>query len=220
MKKSLILFVPICVLLVSCEKFVVGYTKDPHSAGLDHSMSSNNNGKNSYEYFAGDFFEEGNVLCNITFKDHETASNIAKDDVAPILTFDTPVSSFMCEVSEASYVGTKEGIGLFIGADSSYVDGYLSLTLSHDVVNIVIEATPYYYESNGFEEESQLVVDDEVAIAINNTRYIKVLNNKSEDGLTIKSTTCSYHLSSPSKEITIKVGPKRAFIKSIKLFHS
>ena len=220
MKKSLILLLPIAIFLTSCEKIVVGYTNGDHSAGLDRSLSGSTNSQPSYEYFSGDTFDDtSNQFFTLTFDYSKSYSNIAKEELAPLI--NSSEASYFNEAVASSYVGTKENINLFIGADSSYVDGSLTLSFNMLIQNVIITACPYYYESAGFEEK--IVVDSDVAISVNDSRYIRLTtpldnegNLKEEES---RFTECRYHLASESNEVTFKVGPKRAFIKSIKLFY-
>ena len=84
--------------------------------------------------------------------------------------------------------------------------------------DVVIETSPYYYEDNKY-NETVLVIDEGVAVAVNDTPYIKLSNAKNEDGDKPKVTTCRYHLSTPNADINIKVGVRKAIINKITIYY-
>ena len=209
MKKSALLFIPLLVVLASCTQ--ISFLDYEHSAGLEKSMSNNPYSAISYNYFSGDNLEtEGLSVARFTFNVSKTDSNMSKDAVAEIIACDNAQVTYTVE--DAQYVGSKEEIGTFIGLDSEYVNGALTLQLDKEIKCVTVKASRYYHESSGFEEN--VFIDADVAIAVNNSRYIKLSGTKDDAGIP-QATDCSYNLSANTNTVTIKVGPQRAFIKEI-----
>lgn len=207
MKKSLVLLLaPALLVLTSCE-----FRQNFYSSGLDKSMSNSGNSAISYEYYSGDDLEtEGLSVARFTFSVSKTASNISKEDLVSVISCDN--ASVEYEIQDAQYVGSKVDTGLFIGLDSTYADGFLTLSLNKSVKSVSVKANRYYYESNSF--ETSMFVDSDVAIAVNNSRYIKLTGEKNDSGVP-NETECRYSLGEGTNQITVKVGSQRAFIKEI-----
>ena len=210
MKKSVLLFLPILALLAGCS-IKVDYLNNEHSAGLEKSIDNSKSKEISYAYFSGDNLEkEGLNVARFTFNIDKTDSNISKENLPPIITCDNTDITYTIE--DAQYVGSKEGIGLFIGIDSKYIDGSLNIGFDRDIKCVEIKATRYFYETQSF--ETNIVIDSDAAIAVNESRYIKLSGSKDESGLpTI--TECRYNLSNNARNVNVKVGPQRAFIQEI-----
>lgn len=217
MKKSLLLLLPVVALLTACE-FKIEYTSDKYSAGLSYEPNSSRSNyyvEKSYEYFAGDRVDTENTnKAVLTFNTTENKSLLTPEEVQPLLSCDLP--SFTATVSETNNVGEKED-GLFVGADSTYVDGYLTINFSEVVKDVIITACPYYYITNAWNED-RFGNDSNVAIAVNNSRYIKLSETKVENENRISSTECRYNLEENARLMKIKVGQRRAFIQKITLY--
>lgn len=217
MKKSLLLFVPLIVCFASCSKVTFGYTNEQHSAGFGHTTSKKANAT-SYTYFPGDVFNTNDSnAAHITFDSANSGSNMAKEDINAIVNCDVP--DFFNEVSDASWVGVKKDTDLFIGTDSSYVDGYLTLSFTSVIKYVSIYACPYYTgEIIGFTDKVEH--DENVGVAVNNSSYIKLSYIYNEDSQTVNKRECRYDVSGANAtEITIKVGPQRALISEIILYY-
>ena len=218
MKKSLLLFVPVLIALSSCDQLRVGYVNESHSAGFADSRSSTSN-VNSYVYFNGDTINSANPnVGHVTFESPNTSSNMAKEDVAALINCD--VVGLFNEVVDASYVGTKKDTGLFIGYDSTIVDGYLTLSFKYNIKDVVIKACPYYTgEIVGFTDRVEH--DENVAIAINDSDYFKLTYSLNSETNEVNLQEGRYHiLENDVKQLNIKVGPQRAFIKEITVYYS
>ena len=219
MKKPILLLVPALLLLTSCDIFKVGYVNDRHSAGIEGGSVASSYYTEEYSYYAGDNIDEDNKnVATLTFSGYdENISDISDlEKLESYINCDVP--EVFKEVKAAKNVGIKNDHGLFIGVYSSYADGFLSLSFNVDVKDIAIEASPYYYEKNAW-NESELEVDDKVAVAVNTNGYITLSQTKNEEGTAIKATTCRYHLATSSADITIKVGQRRAFIDKITIYY-
>lgn len=215
MKKSFLLLVPLMALLVGCGELKLGFTSDSHDAGME---GSNNNSQvivDKYAYYSGDEIDTtvAKKVVHFTFDYSKNDSDLKKDDLVSIISVDT--DTFEYTIDDALNIGRKENIGLFIGADSTYVDGHLTISSSQAVKYVVIKARKYYYFSNAWNEDS-VTVDSDVAIAINNTKYIKLTSEKDENGIP-KVTECRYN-AQEKNQIEIKVGSRRAFIEDIALY--
>lgn len=214
MKKTFLLLLPLTALLVSCGELKVTHTDSVHSAGIEGSYSHTNSAI-EYAYYSGDDVDASNEnVSRLTFSVSESKSNIKPEDVAPLINCDDP--TLVYEVKDASNVGTKEGVGLFVGADSTYVDGYLTISFDKAATAVVIKARRYYYETISF-NESEIVIDSDVAVAINNSKYIKLTGQKNDSGIP-NEHECRYRLTENASQLQIKVGPRRAFIEEIALY--
>lgn len=218
MKKSPLLLLSLTALLASCSGIRFGYVEEQHSAGLaDGRTMSQQTYAESKIYFAGDSINESNeYVANITFTAKKSNFDMATEDIAAILSCD--VDNIFDKVADASLTGTTEDVGLFIGTSSTLRDGYLTLAFSAAIKDLKIEACPYYYIDTSWNKE-EFVVDDNVAVAVNNSGYIKLSSLKDEETGEIKSTPCRYHLANDTREIKIKVGQKRAYIRKIVLYY-
>lgn len=216
MKKRYILFLPLLIALSACE-FNVGFDAETHSAGLDKSYShSNAQEKVTYDYYSGDNIDSiknERSACAFSFaflKDTRDAKSDIKDIDLLNSYFTTEGNNILSTVSEPNYVGVKEG-GLFIGAESSYIVGTLTLNCSVPVVAVEIEACSYYYVTTTFNEEKS-IVDKESAISINEKNFI-LLSEEAE-----KTSLCSYRIDE-NTQVKISVGKTRAYINSITLYY-
>ena len=214
MKKSFLLLLPLCALLASCGELAIGYDSEEHSAGIPGS-SNQNNSAIEYTYFSGDDVDTSNTnVARFSFASTQSKSSISVDDVTSIISCDDP--TLIYEVKETYNVGTKEDIGLFVGADSTYVDGYLTISFDKAASGVVIKARRYYYETTSF-NQSEIVIDSDVAVAVNNSKYIKLSSRKDDSGIP-DVYECRYNLTENSSQLQIKVGPRRAFIEEIALY--
>ena len=220
MKKSRLVFIPLIFMLASCDTFKVGFTDEKHEAGLDQGSGSVYIVP-SYPTYSGDQFtvSDNEKSASIVFTGYtDGLSNIQDIDLLNSLV-DISQQDFFITVESPLNVGTDEKDGLFIGADSSYVDGELTLAFKQDIKYIEIVATPYLYVSHSWNEE-EYKIDQDVCISVNGSAYVALLTSQNEDG-SLKETTCRYinHAQENKDKITIKVGRRRAFIKKITLYY-
>lgn len=216
--KKLFLLLPI-LLLTGCQDMKVGFLNESHEAGLDHSISSSSNGKvDSYNFIQNMALDNTNLTkAVLTFNDIISSSSDIKD-LEVINSFINIDQEVTVEAKGASYFSTKEEGYAFIGADSSYVDGYLAINFGVAIKNIEIKARPYSYIKTAFNEET-LVIDHEVAICVNDLGYIKLNESANEEETKAVTSTCSFALNEASQEIVIKVGKRRAVIEEIDLYY-
>lgn len=217
MKKASYLLLPLVLVLTGCQ-FSIGYDKNSHEPGLDKSYSQSTNNQKSYTYFTGDQIESiGLTKEIITIKEITKAESDIKDIEKLNNLFDRDASSAFETVSNPSYVGVKEE-GLFIGTDSSYLDGELTFNFVNPIHYVEIVARAYTYVVTSFNEYS-VSIDYDAAIAVNDSPYIKMNGKYNEETERAESVTCRYHLTNPSNAFTIKVGLQRAFIEVINVYY-
>jgi len=220
MKKSHLIFVPLVFLLASCDTFKVGFTNDKHEAGVDNDSASAYMVP-SYPTYGGDQFTvaDDSPRAVITFTGYDDGlSNIQNiEKLNSFVTIDQ--EDFFATVENPLNVGTDEEDGLFIGADSSYVDGEMTLAFKKDIKYIEIIATPYFFISHSWNEE-KYNIDKDVCISVNGSPYVDLSTTQNEDG-SLKETTCRYsnRAQDNKDKVTIKVGRRRAFIKKITLYY-
>lgn len=218
MRKTLI-FLPMLVILTSCGTLTFGFSEGYHEPGLDGSQPSSRKDAppEGYSYFSGDSFStEGSNEAFLTFNVTSSSEPTTNEEIAELIS--CTADGLFNGVTDFVNVKTNADKGLFVGVDSSYADGYLTLSFNSEIKNIIIEACPYYSVPHAWNEE-ELEIDSEVGVGINKSNYVKLNSEVDETGETIKSTNCRFHFSESLSEFTIKVGPKRAFIRKISLYY-
>lgn len=216
MKKLFLLFVPVLFSLVACDEITFGYNENAHSAGIEGSINNSQFQVGDYSYFSGDqinFIDYKSI--KFSFDVSKSDSNISKENLASIIQCDDSSSEYV--IQDAMYVGVKKDTSLFIGVDSNYADGRLSILFDKVIKAVEIKARRYYSISTAWNEEN-VIVDSNVAIAVNDSKYIKLTNDKDTNGIP-NITECCYLVPNNRNEITIKVGSKRAFIEEIVFYY-
>ena len=220
MKKSLVILIPIFLLLTSCQTFKAGYTDDRHEAGPDYGSVSIYSVP-SYQTYSGDQFTvgENDPKAVITFTGYSTSqSNI--QDIEKLNSYvSLETEEFFSTVEEPLNVGTDRDEGLFIGANSTYVDGQITLAFKKEIKHIEILAVPYSFLTYAFNSE-ELKIDKDTGISVNDSPYIMLTTTQNDDG-SVKETLCRYdnYAKENKDKITIKVGHRRAFIRKITLYY-
>ena len=217
MKKAAYLL-PLVTLLTSCGGFNFRFENSVHSAGIEgNDNTSQKNYTESYTFFSGDVISsEGKSTANITFVSEDGLSNISTEKIDEIIRCD--VEGIYAGAIESFNVGTKENAYLFVGAKSSISDGYMTLSFNVAIKDILIEAAPYYYVDNSW-NDNELKRDDNVCVAVNSSSYIKLSSSVNDTGDAILVTKCSYHFAETQTQIKIKVGGEKAFIEKITLYY-
>ena len=220
MKKSRLLLLPLVILLAGCNNQIeIGFSNgDTHSAGPDRETSSKEGGVISYSYMDNATLDNtGLSKATLTFANINTSKSDIEDKEL-IMSYLNVDQDILTGVDNPHYVSTKDDGTFFIGADSSYVDGMITLYFNANIKNIEITAKPYYSISTAFNEET-LTIDHEVCIAINNTGYIKLNEEVNEENKEVSSSKLSYHLEEAAGAVTIKVGKRRAIFEKIDLYY-
>ena len=220
MKKSRLLLLPIIFLLSSCKEVGFGYTNEQHEKGWDHSVESTSQlGKvDSYSYRSNDILDNsGLTKANMTFTNiKESVTNLQDyEKIKSYVNIDKDIFDY---AYNPLYFSTKEEGYVFLGADSTYVDGEITFVFTQDIKNVEITAKQYSHLKTSFNEE-QFIVDQNVAISVNDLGYIRINGEVDNENLTVASTKVSFHLDSPSKSITLKVGQYRAILEKIVLYY-
>ena len=220
MRKSRLLFIPLVLLLSSCNSTLdIGFSNgDTHSAGPDRSTSSKEDGVISYSYMNNASLDNtGLTKATLSFTNINTSKSDIKDEEL-LMSYLSVDNNILTGVDNPHYVSTKDDGTFFIGADSSYVDGMITLYFNVNIKNIEITAKPYYSISTAFNEET-LSYDHDVCIAVNKTGYIKLNQNVNEETNEVPSSTLAYHLEEAAGAVTIKVGKRRAIFEKIDLYY-
>ena len=220
MKKSRLLLLPLVILLAGCNNQIeIGFSNgDTHSAGPDRETLSKEGGVISYSYMNNATLDNtGLSKATLTFANINTSKSDIEDKEL-IMSYLNVDQDILTGVDNPHYVSTKDDGTFFIGADSSYVDGMITLYFNVNIKNIEITAKPYYSISTAFNEET-LTIDHEVCIAINNTGYIKLNEEVNEENKEVSSSKLSYHLEEAAGAVTIKVGKRRAIFEKIELYY-
>ena len=222
MKKFRLLLLPLILLMIGCKEgqgFEIGYSDgDDHSLGPDREVSSKDNGPISYSYMNNASLDNtGLNKTTLTFTNINTSESDIQDK-EKLMGYLSDDKGILTGVDNPHNVSTKDNGQLFIGADSAYVDGMITLYFSSNIRNIEITAKPYYYISTAYNEE-EVHLDHEVAISINNGGYIKLKEQVDEETKEVASSSLTYHLDAPAGAITIKVGKRRAIFEKIDLYY-
>ena len=157
----------------------------------------------SYSYRKPDTLDNnGLTQVKMTFA-NITKSETNVQDVEKIKSYVNIDSDILESIVNPLYFSTKETGEVF--------------HFNKEIKNIEIIAKQYNYTKVSFEET--FVVDENVAISVNDSGYIKVNGEVNQENQTVASTTCSFHLATPSNDITIKAGPYRAILEKITLYY-
>ena len=219
MKKSYLLLLPMIFILSACKEVGIGYTEQSHDKGWDYSTESSAKpgSVDSYSYRKADTLDNsGLTQVNMTFA-NVSKSETNVQDVEKIKSFIDIDQDILESINNPLYFSTKEAGFVFLGVDSTYVNGEITFHFTKEIKNIEIIAKQYNNIKVGFEETFE--VDKNVAISVNNSGYIKVDGAVDMENQTVASTTCSFHLAAPSQDINIKAGPYRAILEKIVLYY-
>jgi len=219
MKKFRYLLLPFVFLLTSCGEVTFGVSwGGTTSAGLDRSVSSNNSGKPSHSYTNNTSLDNSGLnVATLTFANMEKAQSDIQDleKIQSFFVFDKDI---MTGIENAHYLGVKANGPLYLGADSTYVDGEITFNFNVPIKNVEITAKQYYFIKTAYNEDA-LVVDEDVAIAVNDGGFVRVEGQVDEENQTVASTVLGYHLNEEKQSVTIKVGARRAIIEKIVFYY-
>lgn len=219
MKKSFLLLIPVVFVLSACKEVGIGFTNESHDKGWDYTtMSTAKPGSvDSYSYRNPDTLDNNGLTQAIMTFGNITKSETNVQDVEKIRSYININSDILESIVNPLYFSTKETGDVFLGVESTYVNGEITFHFNKEIKNIEIIAKQYNYTKVSFEET--FVVDENVAISVNDSGYIKVNGEVNQENQTVASTTCSFHLATPSNDITIKAGPYRAILEKITLYY-
>jgi len=216
MKKAYLLLLPVILILSACQSVAFGYTNSSHEGGWDYSYVSSSSV--SYSYRSNDSLNNtGLNKAEMTFVNiDQSSTNIS--DVEKIKSFINMDQDILESIANPYYFSTKENAYVFLGVESSYITGEITFNFTQDIKNIEITAKPYNYEKV-IVEGSSFVVDENVALSVNNSGFIKLERNINVEERSVASSTCSFALSTPSKAIRLQAGANRAILEKIVLYY-
>ena len=220
MKKKTYLLLPIALLLTSCGEITIGFSQgDTHSAGFDRPVSSQDTAKPSYSYINNTSLDNAGLnAATLTFANIEQSDSDIQnlEKIQSFLVFD---QNIFTDVANPHYFGVKNDEQIvYLGADSTYVDGEITFNFNTAIKNVEITAKQYFYVETAFNED-KLMVDEEVAISVNDGGFIRLDGEKDEENHTVNPVVLGYHLATESQTIKIKVGKRRAIIEKIVFYY-
>ena len=221
--KKVLLLLPAMLLLTGCQDITFMFSQnDTHPAGLDQGSGSNSQVPNeSYSYYPGDSVVDdapGRPLntANLTFKDIKDSKTDIKD-VEEIKSYFNDTNNILTSIENPLFFSTKSDGTAFLGVESTYSQGKMTLNFASPIYHVVVTARAYSYINYSFNEE-KLIIDQDVAISANEKGYIKLSNAANEANNASKSSECSFAFSTPVNKITFKVGKQRAILEKIAVY--
>lgn len=225
MKKTLFLLVPIVLLLTACDgsslkvEFLNGVS---HEAGFENQGSSFPNASVPYSYMNNNSYDlNGLTKATLTFK-NITMSDSEITNVEKIKSYiEIDQQGFNFQIEESvKHFGTKnEGLA-FLGNEYNDEYGQITFFTSVMIKNVIVKVQQYSYLKTAF-NQNELIIDDDVAVAINESGFIKLdkpVLNEEKDQIT-NHTECTFALTEPTDRITIKAGRKRAILQEISFYY-
>ena len=221
MKKSWLLLIPALLVLSACQEITVGFLpNDEHSAGFDRSVSSNPYNIGSYSYYRGDtLIDSANgaplTIANLTFKGISESKTDIKD-VDEIFAYFDNDQNILKSVENPAFFSTKKEGFAFLGVESTYAEGKITMNFNAPVYSIVISARAYSYNKESFEET--LIVDDDIALSVNDKGFVKLDQNLNEEKNAAVTSTCCFSFNEPVTQVTLRAGKKRAILEKIAVY--
>ena len=223
MKKSFLLLIPLLLVLGACQDVTFAYDpNDSHSAGLEGGTPSSGHYAYEYSYYPGDVLAESidgrafNV-ANLTFNNINESKTDIKD-VEEIASYISVDQEIFTSVENPNFFSTKNEGFAFLGAESTYVQGQLTFNFNVPIYQVQITARTYSYIKTSFNDEA-LEIDNDVAISVNDSGFIKLSESANEEKSSAIQSICAYKLQEASQKITLKVGKRRAIIDKIALYY-
>ena len=208
MKKKLLLLSLSAFLLTGCHISFLREEKEEGFEDDDHGGTTR-----VIEYYEGDTLElEGHIVHAVNFLANEENSQPVLSDNESVLAVLEDSTSFISEVTNISNISQFHG--LKIGNLSDSVDGTITFKVNADVYAVEIYARP---RSNlvASMEATVPVIDSQVALNVNDSKYIKV-NCDFEQIEDITDSKLTYLINSEIKnEITVTAVHERAEIMQI-----
>lgn len=225
MKKSLLALFPLILILTACNgsnsfrvEFLDGIS---HAPGFDNESIPQDYSSIPYSYVPNSSYDVGTLNeVNLTFENiKESDSSIT--NAAKIKSYiKNDNANFEFEIdSKIKYFGTKNDGFAFLGSNYNDEWGEITFVTNEQIKNVVIKAKQYYYLKTAFNENA-LEIDQNVAIAVNDSGFIKLdkpILNEEQDSI-INYTLCAFSFTEATNRVTLKAGKDRAIIEEISLY--
>lgn len=219
MKKPIVILLPVIALLTSCGTLKFGYTEESREPGLEGSISSTRKDvpPEEYGYYSGDSIStEDSTEAFLTFNVTEEKSELTTEEASALIS--CSVEGLFKAVDDLVHVSTDgETNQLYVGAESTYAEGYMTFSFNNIIKDIIVEACPYYYSTNAWNEDD-FKIDSPAGVGVNESQYVKLSSEKDETEEKLESSMCRFHIANDATSFKIKVGPRRAFIRKISLY--
>lgn len=224
MKKKLLLLltIPSIVLLGSC---TITFTDDAGDFSIYESTSSSGSSLQNIEYFDGNDFEDSDYDHKVTIdctNEYTTVGSYYSlpEDILAAMNQD-PLTGVLDEIGIMEYVGRGDG-GLLLGHSLEKTNGLLSFGFRNPTrakaVKVYARPRAHEYYDGQLGEDRKLSID-EVALSINESKYIK-LNNDYTNFSEIEDTVCSVVISEVgTSEVSISAYNMQAIIHTIEIFY-
>ena len=221
MKKWKLIVLPLVLTLTACQEVTFGFVNEKHSAGMDNpSYSYHTVSSITYSYQSNESINvDGLNKATLTFGNISVSSSDIREvgTIASYVVIDRPIFD---SVNSPEYFGVLSDGTVYLGAYSSFVIGQITFNFTENIKNVVVTAQPYYSSKlNDDWDKEILEADQDVAMSVNNSGYIKLDTTVDQEAFTVPETKCAYNLGEGSQNVTIRVGSQRAIIKEIALYY-
>lgn len=225
MKKTLLALIPTLLLISACDgsSFKVDFLNGiSHEPGMENQSTPYSYASVAYSYTVNSSYDVS-ALNKVTFTFKNI--NVSDSDVVNVETIksyiDCPNPNFTYTIGEnVKHFGTKNDGFAFLGNDYNDEYGQITFNVSEQIKNVTVKVKQYSYLKTAFNENA-LVIDEDVAIAVNDSGFIKLdapVLNETKDQIT-NDTTCAFSLGEGAMSVTIKAGRKRAILKEIAFYY-
>lgn len=223
MRKARLFLIPILLVITGCDKFKVDFHKGmSHEAGFDNPSATTSQPDVIYSYQQnGSFDKTGLEKVTITFKNIQKSDSdvINLEEIKSYLNIDK--EGYQIDiVDKPSHFGTKNEGYAYLGNQYINDTGEITFVCPNAIKNVVVKAKHYSYINSAF-NENNLVIDDDVAISVNDSAFVKLdepVLNEDKDEIT-NATECAFSLATPSDHVTIRAGKKRAILEEVSLYY-
>lgn len=215
-------FIPILILttlLAGCD--VIEFTNESHKPGLEGSIDSKTK---IITYFDGDNIDKNALTAHeLTFIAEEDEAVIDKQNPNKLKDYIVDADNIVANIDRAEEISTfyhfeenaNLGNGIKIGYPSDLVDGRLNFSFS-----VKVRACEVYgyirYGLLGVEEGNKIVVDENVALSANGSRFIRLpYKDKFEE---LEQKVCSFNFANEENILELCAYGKRAVITKIVIY--
>ena len=225
MKKALLLLVPTLLMITACDgnsfnvEFLDGVSHEP---GFEGQSTETSNASVPYSYMSNSSYDVSALIkATMTFENIKTSDSdvINTETIKSYIKLDQ--QGFVYEIAEnVKHFGTKNEGFAFLGNEYNDEYGQITFVTSVSVKNVIVKTQQYAYLKTAF-NQNELIIDEDVAIAVNDSGFIKLdkaVLNEEKDQIT-NYTECAFSLGEGTSAITIKAGKRRAILKEISFYY-